>query len=407
MFSEIIKKALKHTSRHKNAPNSGGKKWTGELFQGVDALRKRRDITGQAMRFPAGETIFLDNTGGLTVRDRQGRIVKTISRNESEIQFEYDSDRMPVTALLPSGQRIEKGQFKILNDGTLRLPVTTASGVISYRDFRLDGTVCLVNEKGRLTHLRVDIETQKAKFYAILDNLMRERIIKGEQHQHICDTMHALMRRIALDEITETEAAQTVYHINRLMESCGHSALTAQVCFMLAHELMFFSAFPDYTDKRDGLSALIGQLFRKCPSQAAMLVADMSLYRRYVTGCGITVNYIEELMSPLSRKQQEWTCSTDRPGKFLESNKFLRVVLVNVAEKLRITKRANKENLALLDEHRRSFSTKQFGKVFDRELTDLFQAVTGRPAQGVAFLFQTAAEEELPRLGTNKRTCSA
>lgn len=398
MFSLFSKKkeAASQTSE-------GQSQWSGGIVSGADALRRRRDVYGQALRFPEGVSIQQDNSGGLSIKNRSGNIVKTVDRFDSETLFGWSPQGQMISVTLASGEHFKRAddgswakildnnrlqvtalEFSVLRDGTLRVAYGGAEDSRFFRDRRLDGSESILNEKGRLVALKADLKGQFERLYRILDNLLRERLINNDQRQGLCDAYHALVRRVSLEEITETQAAQTIFHINRLLECCGNSPLGAQLCFMLAHELMFFCALPDEADKSDSLSVLIAQLYRHQPQQAAMLVAQMSMQKKYVTASGLTINYIDELMHPISRKRNEWT-SAGAQKRFAESNRFLRVILVNIVEKARIAKKAQKENLALLDEARRAFSTREFGRVFARELADLFEHVTGLPAAGLDF----------------------
>ncbi len=377
--------------------------WKGGIVSGADALRRRRDVYGQALRFPAGESIQQDNSGGLSIKNRSGNIVKTVDRFDRETVFGWNPEGQMISVALATGEsfkKIENGswvrildngklqvsayEFSVLRDGTLRIGYGTANGSRFFRDSRLDGSATMLNEKGRLLALKADLASQHERLYKILDNLLRERLINNDQRQGMCDAYHALVRRVCLEEISKTQAAQTVFHINRLLEAGGNSPLGAQLCFMLAHELMFFSALPNEADTSDSLSVLIAQLYRHQPQQAAMLVAEMNIHKRYVTASGLTVKYIDELMHPVSRKRHEWS-APGQQKRFAESNRFLRVILVNIVEKSRIAKRAQKENLALIDEARRAFTTREFGRVFGRELADLFEHVTGTAANGLDF----------------------
>lgn len=391
-------------------------------------LNKRRDVYGQAMRFPTGETYFQDNCGGLAIRDAEGRVVKTIDRLDRETRYEYKPDGSLVRVRMVDGRVFEKlesgcwtlalksGSFKevnnefcVLDDGTLRVAYISASGARWHRDCRLDGSATIVNERGRITMLKADLKVQAKRLYAVLDTLRRERMISAEQHQSMCDAYHALTRRVLLEELTDTQAAQVLFHICRMLENAGASQFGTQVCFALAHELMFFSALPDEADNSDGLSVLIGHLFRHRPEQAAMLVADMSVYRHYNTASGLLIKWVDELMHPVTRRCREW--STPNSGelqkpRFQESNRLLRVVLVNIVEKARIARRAAKENLAMLDEARRAMSTREFGRVLKRELSELFEHVTGDSGQGLDYTSRKEMEKELagsiePKSGQN------
>lgn len=358
--------------------------------------RKRNDVYGKALRLPTGETIQQDNSGGLTVKNVFGQVIKTIDTKDNETLYQWSGDNQLIRAILPSGAVLDNSREKqcaVLPDGTLRVRRLTTSGQQYEQDIRLDGSSLIYDEKGRIYLLKANLDVQYRRLYAVLNNLRATRLITNDQRQNMCDAYHALVRRVALEEITDTQAAQTVFHINRLLESCGNSPLGAQVCFMLSHELMFFSALPDETENSDGLSVLIGHLFRYRPDHAAMLVAEMSMYKRYITASGITVKYTEELMHPSVRKNKEWATATAPQKRFAESNKFLRVVLVNIVEKSRMARRASKENLALLDEVRRALSTREFGRVFARELAELFEHVTGMSAVGLEFTARKEVEK--------------
>lgn len=373
--------------------------WTGSIFAGADALRKRKDLSGQTLRFPTGEAMSLDNSGGLIVTNSQGQIVKTVSRTGAETSFSY-TDIQLSTVEMHNGRSYMKNEhglwfeqvrgarivetnleFRVLLDGTLRVAYKAAEG--RYHDYRLDGTAILVNEKGRISALSTGLEVQHARIYATLDNMQRERLIDAEQRQAICDAMHSLSRRVALEEITSVEAGKTMYHVGRLLEASGRSPLSAQQCFMLAHEVLFFSACPEFAENTDALSCFIQKLLKYHPSHVAMLVAEMSIYKRYVTAGGWLINYVEELMNPRIRRNSEWTCSKDAGSRFMESNRFLRVVLVNVVERLRLAERST--NVALLADHRRMFTTREFGRVFGKDLNRLWQEVTGFEPTGLDF----------------------
>jgi hypothetical protein len=380
------------SKRESSAPVSD-KHWSGRIANGPDCPGKRKDLNGRCLRFPTGEVIAQDNSGGLIVRNRSGNICKTVSRQGAETHFDYDFNNRLVRVSLHSGNAYvcaEDGiwselragkecvrtelEFRLLTDGTLRVSAISQTGKPHCQDYRLDGSSIKINEKGRTTAISADLDVQRQRLYTILDNMQREHLILGDQRQALCDALHSLHRRVALDEITETEAAKTLYHIAQLLESGGHSPLGAQQCFLLAHELVFFAACPDFADNSDALSCLIAELFRRHPSHAAMLVADMSVHKRYVTSGGWTIKYVEELMNPHVRRKSEWASMVES-RRFIESNRFLRVVLVNIVERLRLADRAS--NVALLDERRRMFSTREFGRVFERDLGRLWQQMTG------------------------------
>jgi hypothetical protein len=380
-------------------------------------MRRRRDIWGSTLRFPMGDTIFQDNAGGLIVKNRLGRVVKTVDRYEREFQFDWNSAGELVRVWTPGevkyvkledenqwikiypDQTIERTErdFQVLPDGALRTAFSTISGARYYRDLYLDGSSAVVSEHGRIRELQADLEVQRERLYTTLDALHRERRINYEQRQGVCDAFHALLRRVALEELSESQAAQTVFHICRLLESCGTSPLGAQICYMLSHEIMFFAALPDEAPSSDGLSALIRHLYRMCPEQVALLVADMSINHSYTTISGYSIKYVDELMHPISRRMKEWTV-TDTDRRFVESNRFLRVVLVNVTSRMIAERESAREsNVADINSARsrqRSLSTREFGRVQTRELSQLFQEVTG--VSGAHLTFETARDTEAP-----------
>jgi hypothetical protein len=374
-------------------------------------MRKRHDVYGDAFRFPAGETFHQDNAGGLWIKNSSGLIVKTINRYEAETKFvwEVESNEL-IGVVLPDGQPYKKRNevwyrvaesgtleetdktFRVLADGTLRVCYESAHGMRFAQDIRLDGSVVMLDERCRQVGLRVQLEVQRERLYKTLDNLRKVRLITCDQRQGLCDAYHAVTRRVALEELTEAQAAQTVFHITRLLENGGSSAFGAQVSFMLAHELMFFSALPDEAEDSDGLSVFIGHLFRHMPEHAAMVVADMSIFKKYITSTGLTVHYVEELMHPITRREKEWQCAAAEQKRFMESNRFLRVVLVNIIDRSRMARRSYKENLTALADSKRAMSTREFGKVFTRELSELFEHVTGASGASLDFTAKKEAE---------------
>ena len=379
------------------------KSWSGAIAQGADAMSKRRDLHAQMLRFPTGEAIIEDNGGGLSVRDSLGNIVRTISRNQQQIEFKYDGTRLIEVSVVGGGKfratadlKWEAQQkdgsfapcsdgFRLLQDGTLRLGTVTPAQKYYFRDLFLDGSIRIADERGRTLSLKTDFEVQRQRLFVVLDNLQRERLINSDQRQSMCDAFHALARRVLLEEVTQVQAAQTIFYLARMLESSGRSPLGAQVCFMLAHEVMFFAALPDMADRTDGLGSLIQQIYRHEPARAAMIVADMSMYKRYVTASGVAIQYNESLMHPRYRKVHEWSDTIKSTPSFPESNDLIRVVLVNVVERIRLAQRTNDANMSLLDKRRRAFTTKEFGRIFDREFAALYQEVTGKSAEGIVF----------------------
>jgi hypothetical protein len=150
-----------------------------------------------------------------------------------------------------------------------------------------------------------------------------------------------------------------------------------QSCYVLSREIMYFAALPDECDSSDGLSMLIRELYRKAPEQVANLVADMGVRQTYSTMTGISVEYVDELMHPIARKANEWTLA-ENVEEVVESNRFLRVVLVNICQKSRLER-----VVTSVADVRRSLSTREFGMVRERDLLDLFEQITGQRAMGV------------------------
>ena len=377
--------------------------WSGAIAHGADAVRKRRDLHAQMLRFPTGEAIVEDNAGGIAVRDSLGNIIRTISRNQQQIEYKYEGTRLTQVKIAGGATfrsrpdlkweveqkdgsfAICSESFRLLQDGTLRIGTVTAGQKYHFREIFLDGSVRMADERGRTLSLKTNFEVQRQRLFVVLDNLQRERLINSDQRQSMCDAYHALARRVLLAEVTEAQAAQTIFCLTRMLESSGRSSLGAQVCFMLAHEVMFFAALPDMVDRTDGLGSVIQQIYRHEPARAAMMVADMSVYKRYVTSSGLAVQYNETLMHPHYRKQHEWSDTFKATPSFPESNNLIRVVLVNIVKRTRLAQRTNSDNRALLDKRRRAFTTKEFGQVFDREFASMYQEVTGKAADAIVF----------------------
>jgi YD repeat-containing protein len=371
--------------------------FTGDIMRGAHAMRKRRDIYGSTVRFPHGDSILMNNAGGLIIKNQYGRIVKTVDRNDRETTFGWDLGGELSRVDLPDGQSFAKiennewikvhpdqiiertaKEFAIKSDGTLRTTCYTNSGVKYYRETLLDGSESVINENGRITSISTDIQVQMTRFYVVLENLHRERHINYIQRQGACDALHGLLRRVALEEITEDQGAQTLYHLCRLLESSSTSALGAQCSYMLSREILFYAASPDQASVQDGLCALIRELYRMHPEQVANLVADMAVSQSYATMNGVTVKYVDELMHPTARRLTEWTIAEEH-DEAVESNRFLRVVLVNIINKSRIVRMPNQPD------PRRDLSTREFGRVRTRELTELYEQVTGFKAEGLLF----------------------
>jgi YD repeat-containing protein len=371
--------------------------WTGGIMRGAAGMRKRRDIYGSTVRFAHGDSIVMDNVGGLVIKNQHGRIIKTIDRHDQETRFGWDLGGELTRIDFPDGQCFAKIEFDewikvhpdqiiertakafaVLPDGTLRTTCYTNNGVRYYRDARLDGSEAVINENGRITAVTADLKVQTARFYAVLEHLHRDRHINYVQRQGACDALYGILRRVSLEEITELQAAQTLYHLCRLLESCSTSALGAQCSYMLSREILLFAASPDLASAEDGLSTLIRELYRRHPEQVANLVADMGVEKSYATMNGVVVEYVDELMHPTARRLTEWTIS-ETHDESVESSRFVRVVLVNILEKSRlqrITKAA--------DAHR-SLSTREFGRVKSRELADVYEQITGFAAEGISF----------------------
>lgn len=391
------------------------------IIRGADSLRKRRDVYGATVRFPFGDTMVQDNAGGIIVKDRTGRITKTIDHNDKETKYEHDAQGNLVRLELPTGERFSKienqrfwfrlhpdsilertsKRFSVLSDGTLRVTCHTTKGTVYHQDSRLDSSKLVINEFGRITQLETNLEVQILRLYNVLDNLTRERRIKSEQRQGACDALHALLRRVALDEIASQQAAQTIFHICRLLEMSTSSPLAVQSSYVLAREILHFAALPDECDSSDGLCMLIGELYRKAPEQVANLVADMGVRGSYSTMTGVAVDYVDELMHPIARRMNEWTVP-ENLEESVESNRFLRVVLVNIIQKSRFER-----VVATGADARRSLSTREFGMVRERELLDLFEQITGQRATGVMLRRRPEKSKVIDRadvFGAQKKT---
>lgn len=402
-----------------NVTNIEDSDWTGGIVRGADAMRRRRDVYGATVRFPLGDSIVQDNTGGLVVKDQFGKIIKTVDRHDKETHYDYNFGGELIRVDLPNGEsfaKIENNEwikvhsdriiertnksFDILPDGTLRILCATNNGVKYLRDISLDGSESVINEHGRITSVRTDLKVQIARLYTVLDNLHRERRINFEQRQGACDALHGLLRRMALEEISEEQAAQTLFHICRLLEASTISPFGVQFCYMLCREILYFAALPDEAQAPDGLCALIRELYRRHPEQVANLVTDMGVSKSYATMSGVVVQYVDELMHPISRRMQEWTIMEDG-GQTIESNRFLRVVLVNVLHRSRLDRVPN------TSDPRKALSTREFGRVKSRELGELYEQVTGFKAEGITFKAPQAKEDlerSIPFIGGQNTT---
>jgi pSer/pThr/pTyr-binding forkhead associated (FHA) protein len=184
---------------------------------------------------------------------------------------------------MPDGQfQMWSGKVSVERDGALRFDDGHAPPVVR----RLDGSSETVYRSGRIEYSDADRSAETQRLNARIDSAFG----MPEQRERFRSMMAAFEAR-GLDQ---AEVAMTYHHINRMLNAGNESMIPFSERLQLAEQVMLHAANPASIDqgrnKTCNVTTVEHRVFARKPSEAASMLADVSITGKYVTADGKVVD---------------------------------------------------------------------------------------------------------------------